>query len=490
MVLSYDDKFYSEDEPMEVNNTVINESDNSNITTNNEVVLNDETNSFSTTQFDFNSAEWDYLRIAQHSVHNQTMDNNGIEISPSISNHTLQSLRPTFSSEYDTDNTDFLGLVESTNQSNINLSTNSNSNIFCENNITNNQHLIDNLKANHEFTFQHSLDANYWDYMLEKENLLHDEFELNQFNNANNNKSSTNIGTKNSDNKINYNEDETNNTQEQSLSDNINSENNEHQEIDNKDSDLDVPSIRSTSTSFLSDHEKNICNITNLNDDIPQYKPIYERYENEALDEEMEENERLYHPNLQTDPIEKTIDQQIYQFSERKSSIHNNIYGASSLSSLMSEMSPDSPSQNHFNLDEITTYNNNFVNSPIYEWPDDETTGTLNSYNRIKIQLKNLEPKIISDAVLKTIREEFIIQDLFLNGESPPTPEIPKSIRKKSDRDVEWTPLSVYKAYTNIKSPTNGKDSYNRLVPYTSCIGTLNYRPKDHAAWKRSPNRR
>ena len=42
--------------------------------------------------------------------------------------------------------------------------------------------------------------------------------------------------------------------------------------------------------------------------------------------------------------------------------------------------------------------------------------------------------------------------------------------------------LSVYKAYTNIKSPTNGKEAYNHLVPYTSCIGTLNYRPKDHAA--------
>ena len=90
----------------------------------------------------------------------------------------------------------------------------------------------------------------------------------------------------------------------------------------------------------------------------------------------------------------------------------------------------------------------------------------------------------------KTIREEFVIQDMFLNGQSPLPPEIPRSIRKKSDRDVEWTPLSVYKAYTNIKSPTNGKEAYNHLVPYTSCIGTLNYRPKDHAAWKRAPNRR
>ena len=144
------------------------------------------------------------------------------------------------------------------------------------------------------------------------------------------------------------------------------------------------------------------------------------------------------------------------------------------------------PGQEHARVVE----DDRFVISSVYEWPADETTGSSNLTNRMKVRLANLEPRAISNSVLRTVREEFIIQDLFLSGACPPTPEIPKLIRKKSDRDVEWTPLSVYKAYTNIKSPTNGKDSYNRLVPYSSCIGTLNYRPKDHAAWKRSPNRR
>ncbi|RLV95628.1 hypothetical protein JA1_000862 [Spathaspora sp. JA1] len=145
------------------------------------------------------------------------------------------------------------------------------------------------------------------------------------------------------------------------------------------------------------------------------------------------------------------------------------------------------------------TYDDEFVTSQIYEWPNDEMSGPVNLLNNIQLKRSNLEPKTISEAVSKTIKEEFLIQDLFLGDSNitpqhhHPTPQsLPqsRSIRKRNDQDVEWTPLSVYKAYTNIKSPTNGKEAYNHLVPYSSCIGTLNYRPKDHAAWKRSPNRR
>lgn len=68
----------------------------------------------------FNSIEWEYLQIAQQSLHhphphqhNNTPHNSGLEVSPSISNHTLQLLRPTFSTGYDTDNTDLLGMLDS-----------------------------------------------------------------------------------------------------------------------------------------------------------------------------------------------------------------------------------------------------------------------------------------------------------------------------------------------------------------------------------------
>ena len=71
-----------------------------------------------------------------------------------------------------------------------------------------------------------------------------------------------------------------------------------------------------------------------------------------------------------------------------------------------------------------------FVTSPIYEWPSDETCGHVNLMNNIKVRLANLEPKTVSDAVRKTIREEFIIQDLFLNGQSPYRQKYPNLYEK------------------------------------------------------------
>ncbi|KAI5966410.1 uncharacterized protein KGF55_000719 [Candida pseudojiufengensis] len=488
MVLNYGDENCSERNLMDVGGAAINEIDlNTSMAPETVMVDTDETSSFTNTEFEFALADWDYLKIAQHSIQNQIVDNNGIDISPSISNHTLQSLRPTFSSEYETDNTEFISLVDSTNQTNINLAATANHNPNDKKNYIHSiHHVADNMKANHEFAFHHTLAANYWDYMLEKENLLNEEgFDFHQFQESNvaehehEYKETGRLKSR-----------ETNKSQIQSLERNFDYEDAGkmiQKDSEDIDYDFEVPSVRSASTSNLS--EDIDCDTSKLCDgNVAEYKSIYERYENEVLERELEEVEHLYDRHLDADPNQSTIEQQLYHYSETEQNY--NRYGASSLSSLMSESSTDSSIHYDPSINEFNSHDKQVINSTIYEWPDDETTGTLNLYNRIKIQLKYLEPKIISDAVLKTIREEFVVQDLFLSGDSPPTPEIPKSIRKKSDRDVEWTPLSVYKAYTNIKSPTNGKDSYNRLVPYSSCIGTLNYRPKDHAAWKRSPNRR
>ncbi|KAI5969454.1 hypothetical protein CANMA_001522 [Candida margitis] len=380
------------------------------------------------TNINFNSVEWGYLQIAQQSLHHSASQNTGLEISPSISNHTLQSMKPAFSAEYDTDNTDLLGILDSQNPSNFNLSENQN--CVSSDSLLNTS--TSTYKANHEFTFEHHLDSTYWECLLEKENMLHDGDDI------------LNVNTSGKA----YVEDNDGNSKAK------NSKDGDIQSAVCSTSTIEDEDLIDNSFHYNQDDSIMQCNSNDEAGDLcPEEECVWDErlsYEGQAHTERG--------ANFFSDPIAL-------------------------------QLSVASPRRTRA-IVQPRTSGEKYITTSIYEWPDDETTGSTQFYNKMKIRLSTLEPKCVSDAVLKTVRAEFVIQDLFLNGQSPPSPEIPESIKKRSDKDVEWTPLSVYKAYTNIKSPTNGKESYNRLVPYSSCIGTLNYRPKDHAAWKRAPNRR
>ncbi|KGU11726.1 hypothetical protein MEQ_02004 [Candida albicans P87] len=331
---------------------------------------------------DFTNSELEYLTC--HSLTAHAFENSEIDVSPAISNQTHQSLRPSFSSEYDTDTTDLIGFVEQNTHHAVTTSNRYN-------------------KSSEELVFQESIDySTFLENVLEREN----------------NNSIGNI--------------ESSREFDNAAANLFSSENCEH--------DL-----------LLLQHELQETGIP-----IEQFQPQSYIY-NEENDDFLNQSPAQVNTAA---TITTTTTSSVSVLSLVKSPCH------------------------------VTSNYEDFVTSPIYEWPNDESGVSVDLLNTINVRVASLEPKTVSDAVRKTIREEFVIQDMFLNGQSPLPPEIPRSIRKKSDRDVEWTPLSVYKAYTNIKSPTNGKEAYNHLVPYTSCIGTLNYRPKDHAAWKRAPNRR
>lgn len=331
---------------------------------------------------DFTNSELEYLTC--HSLTAHAFENSEIDVSPAISNQTHQLLRPSFSSEYDTDTTDLIGFVEQNTHHAVTTSNRYN-------------------KSSEELVFQESIDySTFLENVLEREN----------------NNSIGNI--------------ESSREFDNAAANLFSSENCEH--------DL-----------LLLQHELQETGIP-----IEQFQPQSYIY-NEENDDFLNQSPAQVNTAA---TITTTTTLLVLVLLLVKSPCH------------------------------VTSNYEDFVTSPIYEWPNDESGVSVDLLNTINVRVASLEPKTVSDAVRKTIREEFVIQDMFLNGQSPLPPEIPRSIRKKSDRDVEWTPLSVYKAYTNIKSPTNGKEAYNHLVPYTSCIGTLNYRPKDHAAWKRAPNRR
>lgn len=338
-----------------------------------------------------------------------------IEISPSVSNQTVQLLRPSFSSEYETDTTDFLGMIDKQDQ------------------------------------FGFKLDANFF-------------FDCNHsgiYEGGGGSGGGAGGGSgSGGDQQL----------QQNQVHNNDNQENNRHIYHNN---DIDSNPKHTISTPAFLDHgtpEFLLQNeIQELNNHAHHTTPIHHHHHNNS-----HHHAQLHHHNHHTHNHS--------HLSHQSTANPNRFLLHLSLTlQIFHRLLSSSPIQIDFD---------EFVTSPIYEWPSDETSGPVNLLNNIQLRLVNLEPKSISDAVRKTIKEEFAVQDLFLSGQTPPPPEIPRGVRKKNDKDVEWTPLSVYKAYTNIKSPTNGKEAYNHLVPYSSCIGTLNYRPKDHAAWKRSPNRR
>lgn len=326
-----------------------------------------------------------------------------IEISPSISNQTVQSLRPSFSSEYETDTTDFLGLIDKSDQ----------------------------------YTFK--LDANF--FFDHNNNIV-----------------------------------ESNHQQQQHHQNHHHSHNN----TSTNGYELETTPKHILSTPAFIDHgtpeflllQNEIQELNNAHHQHQQHLQQQQHIQQHHNLNQHNHHQQLPHQSNNRFLLLSLFSSQVFQ----------------RLISSTSSTPASGPSPIQIDFEE-------FVTSPIYEWPNDETSTPQNinllNTNNIRVRLVNLDPNTISDAVRKTIREEFAVQDLFLSGQAPLlAPEIPRAIRKKNDKDVEWTPLSVYKAYTNIKSPTNGKEAYNHLVPYSSCIGTLNYRPKDHAAWKRSPNRR
>ncbi|RCK67248.1 hypothetical protein Cantr_02969 [Candida viswanathii] len=385
---------------------------------------------------DFSAAEWEYL--TNHCIPPSAYDANGMEISPSISSQTLQLLRPSFCSEYDTDTTDIMGFVDQHNQ----------------------QHQLTlQLHQSVQLHQHQTLPPQQHQLQHEEAKLLHIHHRQEQLQHSHTTGNNTT-------------------TQKSKPTD-----------------DFCFPSNLDYNIFLenIMDKENLVCerSFTSATGDGTCSTPIFnpENYDQELymLQQELQENNiplEHYQPQSIENNDEEDEDDFMAPSSDLLATATTTAVSATTATLLILLMLlVKSPSQVFVDFDD-------FVTSPIYEWPSDETGGHVNLTNNMKVRLANLEPKTVSDAVRKTIREEFIIQDLFLNGQSPLPPEIPKSIRKKSDRDVEWTPLSVYKAYTNIKSPANGKEAYNHLVPYTSCIGTLNYRPKDHAAWKRAPNRR
>lgn len=446
-------------------------------------------------QIDFSAAEWEYL--TNHCIPASTYDASRVEISPSISSQTFQLLRPSFCSEYDTDTTDLMGIVDQQNHhqeqeqehqqqqhQHIQLQLRQTINLLnCDHQQQHQQqhHHQHHPQPQPQLQLQLPLPLQTQDihrspterqYQPDCQIQLHKNYHLEQPIHTTSNSNTT-----------------------PSTNCNIN-------QISKPPDDFCFPSNLDYNTFLENMMDKDNLNcergFTSNTGDATCSTPLFnpENYDHELymLQQELQENSIPLEP-YQPQSLEKNIhddeedeeeedDDFMGPNSDLLTTANTTAVSATTATLLiLLILLVKSPSQILVDFDD-------FVTSPIYEWPSDETCGHVNLMNNIKVRLANLEPKTVSDAVRKTIREEFIIQDLFLNGQSPLPPEIPKSIRKKSDRDVEWTPLSVYKAYTNIKSPANGKEAYNHLVPYTSCIGTLNYRPKDHAAWKRAPNRR
>lgn len=423
---------------------------------------------------EFSAAEWEYL--TNHCISLNTYDTSKIEISPSISNQTFQLLRPSFCSEYDTDATDLMGFMEQHNQQNqaMQLQLQLHKSLLLQ--LTDLQQPPPQPPPPPpppQLQLQMQLQLQYHqinNQQIENQTQLHNLYQEQHLKLHSPNSHDTTTLTSNNC--------------------NIN-------QITKPPDDFCFPSSLDYNTFLENIMEKDNLNcersFTSNIADVTCSTAIFipENYEHELymLQQEIQENnlplEHYQPPSIENiNNEDENEDDFMGPDSDLLTTATTTAVSATTATLLiLLILLVKSPSQILVDFDD-------FVTSPIYEWPSDETCGHVNLMNNIKVRLANLEPKTVSDAVKKTIREEFIIQDLFLNGQSPLPPEIPKSIRKKSDRDVEWTPLSVYKAYTNIKSPANGKEAYNHLVPYTSCIGTLNYRPKDHAAWKRAPNRR
>lgn len=90
--------------------------------------------------------------------------------------------------------------------------------------------------------------------------------------------------------------------------------------------------------------------------------------------------------------------------------------------------------------------------------------------------LGQLNPFIVHHQICQTIEDEFNKElfSLLDNGEK----QNPKG-------SLNWQPLSIYSAYTNIK---NQDLSCLENIPHTSCFGKINMRVK--RAWARLPNKK
>ena len=288
---------------------------------------------------DFTNSELEYLTC--HSLTAHAFENSEIDVSPAISNQTHQLLRPSFSSEYDTDTTDLIGFVEQNTHHAVTTSNRYN-------------------KSSEELVFQESIDySTFLENVLEREN----------------NNSIGNI--------------ESSREFDNAAANLFSSENCEH--------DL-----------LLLQHELQETGIP-----IEQFQPQSYIY-NEENDDFLNQSPAQVNTAA---TITTTTTLLVLVLLLVKSPCH------------------------------VTSNYEDFVTSPIYEWPNDESGVSVDLLNTINVRVASLEPKTVSDAVRKTIREEFVIQDMFLNGQSPLPPEIPKSIRKSQIETLNGLPQCLQSLY-------------------------------------------
>lgn len=109
-----------------------------------------------------------------------------------------------------------------------------------------------------------------------------------------------------------------------------------------------------------------------------------------------------------------------------------------------------------------------------------------------------MNPKTVLKSVKKTIDDEFKVHSKYVTDfesqKNRKTVTPPKSPPKKQHKRnnpgadlVEWKPLSIFTAYTDIKSEAIENTDYFDNIPSSSCFGRLNMRVK--RAWTRGPNK-
>lgn len=109
-----------------------------------------------------------------------------------------------------------------------------------------------------------------------------------------------------------------------------------------------------------------------------------------------------------------------------------------------------------------------------------------------------MNPKTVLKSVKKTIDDEFKVHSKYVTDfksqKNRKTITQPKSPPKKQHKRnnpgsnlVEWKPLSIFTAYTDIKSEAIENTDYFDNIPSSSCFGRLNMRVK--RAWTRGPNK-
>lgn len=133
-------------------------------------------------------------------------------------------------------------------------------------------------------------------------------------------------------------------------------------------------------------------------------------------------------------------------------------------------------------------------------------SGTIFAYND-KESLQNDQPVVLGNlgdlinhnsvrpqnaykthlVVRRSVQTEFAFEDAYRREVRANCVASPREKRRRSPKERDWKPESVYKTFVDCKPSFFDKSDYQDRVPATSCFGKINMRiPK---AWSRGPNR-